>query len=423
VCVGAHAVMIGRSAAFLCLCLILGACGGAKPGASKPGQQAQTVPVQHVAAPPGAGVAWLSSMKGITPDGQVLSVPGQPYPNGSNGARGLRSSDGGLLYVLASGKLKIASAADGRITRRIDLPSDLSTNAGMAAVSPDGKWLGLATAGRASTGLVLIDLERDEVAASGSLADASGGDSARPGIVLLAAPGGRLLLMPGGGQMVLVEPLGRQLILTSRVSDSRLSCGGTPALIRLAPARGTVIGYCPFDGSVWWFDLSKFKVTAQLPVLLGNPFWGSTAFSADGRTLYIYDSWKGGVNVVDLMQHRLLRSSVVGRPQASLRLPFVHDAYAKGPNFSASLSADGRTLFVSGPHGWAGGLYGVDTRTLVVKAHWLDGRTLRSVWAGGDGLAVYALEEPGGNVVHVIDPNAGSVRTVQLDVDSDFTVS
>lgn len=369
-------------------------------------------------------MAWLSSMKGVTPDGQVLSAPGQPYLNGSNGSRGLRSSDGGLLYVLASGKLKIAGAADGRITRRIDLPSDLSTNAGMAAVSPDGKWLGLAAAGRASTGLVLVDLERGEVAASGSLADASGGDSAPAGIALQAAPGGRLLVMPGGGQIVLVEPLGRQLILTARISDSRLSCyGPSPASIRLTPGGGTLIGYCPYDGSVWWFDLSKFKVTAQLPVQLGNPFWGSTAFSADGRTLYIYDSWKGQVNVVDLVQHRLLRSSAIGRPQAGLRLPFVQDAFAKGPNFSASLSADGQTLFVSGPHGWAGGLYGVDTRTLVVKAHWLDGRTLRSVWAGGDGLAVYAVEEPGGKVVHVIDPNAGSVRTVQLDLDSDFAVS
>lgn len=416
--------MIARSAAAVCLCLVLGACGGARPAASRSGQQAQLIPVQHVTAAPGAGVAWLSSMKGITPDGQVLSAPGVPYLNGSNGARGLRSSDGGLLYVLASGKLKIASAADGRITQRIDLPSDLSTNAGLAAVSPDGKWLGLATPGRASTGLVLVDLARGEVAASGSLADASDGDAAPAGIALLAAPGGRLLVTPRGGQMMLVEPLGRQLILTARVADSRLSCGApSPPLIRLTPGGGTLIGYCPLDGSVWWFDLSKFKVTAQLPVQLGNPFWGSAAFSADGRTLYIYDSWKGQVNVVDLLQHRLLRSSAIGRPQASLRLPFVQDAFAKGPNFSASLSADGQTLFVSGPHGWAGGLYGVDTQTLGVKAHWLNGRTLRSVWAGGDGLAVYAVQEPGGNVVHVIDPNAGSVRTVQLDGDSDFTVS
>lgn len=415
--------MIRRSAPAVCLCLILGACGGAKPDASRPGQQAQAVPVQHVAAAPGAGVAWLSSMKGITPDGQVLSAPGRPYLNGSNGSRGLRSSDGGLLYVLASGKLKIAGAAEGRITRRIDLPSDLSTNAGLAAVSPDGKWFGLATAAGLPSGLILIDLERGEAAASGSIADASGGDSAPSGIALQAAPGGRLLVMSGGGQMMLMEALGRQLILTARVSDSRMSCSGAPSLIRLAPVGGTLIGYCPFDGSVWWFDLSKFRVTAQLPVQLGNPFWGSTAFSADGTTLYIYDSWKGRVNVVDLVHHRLLRSSVIGRPQVSLRLPFVHDAYAKGPNFSVSLSADGQTLFVTGAHDWGGGLYGVDTQTLVVKAHWLDGRTIRSVWAGGDGLAVYALEEPSGKVVHVLDPNAGSVRTLQLDVDSDFTVS
>ena len=58
-----------------------------------------------------------------------------------------------------------------------------------------------------------------------------------------------------------------------------------------------------------------------------------------------------------------------------------------------------------------------------MKARWLDGRTLRAVWAGGDGLAVYAVEEPAGNVVDIIDPNTGNVRTLRLDVATDFVLS
>jgi hypothetical protein len=413
--------MIGRRIAIVSVGLVLAACGDGRSSTSPPHPRA--IPVEHVAAAAGAGVAWFAGMRGITPDGQVLNLPGSTYLNGSTGSWGLRSSDGGRLYQLASGKLEIVSAADGGVIRAIDLPSDLSTNAGSASVSPDRRWLGLATPRGTGTRLVLVDLERGELAASGSIADASGGVGGPPGVGLVATPSGQLLVMPPDGQLVLVEPLGRQLNVTARAANSALSCHSTEApLIHLAPDRGTLNGYCPFDGTVWWFDLSRFKVTAQTPVQLGNPFWGSPVFSPDGRRLYIYDSWKGRVNVVDLAQRRLLRSGEVVRPQVSFSLPFVRDAFAKGPNFSASLSADGHTLFVTRPHGTGGGLYGVDTETLAVRARWLDGRTLRAVWAGGDGLAVYAVEGSAGNVVDVIDPNTGNVRTLRLNVATDFVL-
>ncbi len=412
--------MIGRRIAVVAVGLLLAACGGG--GSSTTPHQPHAIPVQHIAAAAGAGVAWFAGMRGITPDGQVLNLPGSPYFNGSIGTRGLRSSDGGRLYVLASGRLEIASAADGAVIRAIDLPSDLGTNAGSASVSPDGRWLGLATPSGTGTRLVLVDLELGELVASGSISGASGGVGGPPGVGLLATARRQLLVMPRDGQLVLLEPLGRQLNLTARAADSVLSCYRTEApLIHLAPDGGTLIGYCPFDGTVWWFDLSRFKVTAQLPVQLGNPFWGSPVFSHEGRRLYIYDSWKGRVNVVDLAQRRLLRSGEVASPQVSWSLPFVQDAFAKGPNFSASLSADELTLFVTGHHGTGGGLYGVDTETLALKARWLDGRTLRAVWAGGDGLAVYAVEDSG-NVVDIIDPSTGNVRTLRLDVATDFVL-
>ena len=412
--------MIGRRIAVVAVGLLLAACDEGRSSTTP--HHPRAIPVQHIAAAAGAGVAWFAGMRGITPDGQVLNLPGSPYFNGSMGTWGLRSSDGGRLYVLASGKLVIASAADGAVIRAIDLPSDLGTNAGSASVSPDGRWLGLATPGGTGTRLVLVDLERGELGASGSISGASGGVGGPPRVGLLVTPSRQLLVMLRDGHLVLAEPLGRQLNLTAWAADSALSCYSTAApLIHLAPDGGTLIGYCPFDGTVWWFDLSRFKVTAQLPVQLGNPFWGSPVFSPDGRRLYIYDSWKGRVNVVDLAQRRLLRSGEVARPQVSLSLPFVQDVFAKGPNLSASLSADEQTLFVTGQHGTGGGFYGVNTETLAVKARWLDGRTLRAVWAGGDGLAVYAVEDPG-NAVDVIDPNTGNVHTLRLDVATDFVV-
>jgi hypothetical protein len=47
---------------------------------------------------------------------------------------------------------------------------------------------------------------------------------------------------------------------------------------------------------------------------------------------------------------------------------------------------------------------------------------LRAVWVCGDGLAVYVVEEPAGNVVDIIDPSTGNVSTLRLDVATDFVL-
>lgn len=47
---------------------------------------------------------------------------------------------------------------------------------------------------------------------------------------------------------------------------------------------------------------------------------------------------------------------------------------------------------------------------------------LRAVWVCGDGLAVYVVEEPAGNVVDIINPNTGNVSTLRLDVATDFVL-
>ena len=60
------------------------------------------------------------------------------------------------------------------------------------------------------------------------------------------------------------------------------------------------------------------------------------------------------MNVGDVPHCKLVRSGSVVHPPVAIRLPFVDDAFAKELSFSASLSADGHTLFVTGPRGGAG---------------------------------------------------------------------
>lgn len=412
--------MTRRWAGIACLCLLLASCG--ERNSAPPPNHVKPVPVQHIGTAPGAGVAWFASMRGVTPDGHVLSMAGSPFLNGSSGSWGLRSPDGGHLFSLSSGKLLVASAADGRTIAAVDLQMGWGTSGIPAAVSPDGQSLALAQSG-GTTRLILVDLRRGEVVASGSIASTAGSSGVASEVALLAAPDGRLFVVPStDGHVVLVEPHGSQLEVVARAADSRLSCySPRPPVIQLAPDQATVIGYCPFDGNVWWFDLSKMRVSAEVGTRIGNPFWGSPAFSSDRRFLYVYDSWDGWVSVVDVARHKLVRSSSVGRLAAAIRLPFVTDAFAKEPNFSASLSADGETLFVTGPHGGAGGVYGIETQSLALRAHWLDGHSISAVWAGGDGLEVYAVDEQG-KVLHIIDPSRGFVRTLQLAVTGDFAV-
>lgn len=56
-----------------------------------------------------------------------------------------------------------------------------------------------------------------------------------------------------------------------------------------------------------------------------------------------------------------------------------------------------------------------------MKAHWLAGRSINAVWAGGDGLTVYAVDQQR-RVLHIIDPSSGSVHTLEFDVTGDFAV-
>ncbi len=96
------------------------------------------------------------------------------------------------------------------------------------------------------------------------------------------------------------------------------------------------------------------------------------------------------------------------------------DAYAKGPNFSAALAADGATLYITGTSR-ATGVYAIDTVSWTVRAHWLDGRKLAELWAAPDGAALYAVEQSA-SVLTVISPTSGAVLSVRLGGQMAFAI-
>ncbi len=420
--------MKGRTLVTACLWGVLMGCSSQPTHVSAPSPTVPAAPVEAVPveAAPGAGVAWLGEagrMRGFTPDGRELSLAGLPLFNSSNEGTGLRSADGRRLYVVSSGKLTVAAAMDGRVERLIDLPPAWRLPAApltAASLSPDGRWLALES-NISATDLLLVDLESGLAAASGSLAIDQRGGTAPPGAGLLALPSGRLLmLLPGTEEAVMGSPRNGRLEIQSRLSDHGLSCA-SPTLLHALPSGSAAMGYCPMDGRVWWLDLDSFRLAGAVQARIGNPFWGAPLFTPDGRLLYVYDSWDGGVSVVDLVGRHLLDTrATVGR-RTALHLPFAEDAYAKGPNFSAALSADGSTLFANGARDSAAGIYALSTRDWSVRTHWFDGRRYNSIWAGGDGRQLYAIRE--GGPLDIIDLRTSSARTASLGVEADFTVA
>jgi hypothetical protein len=420
--------MKGRMLVMACLCGVLLACSSQPTHPSAPSSTVPAAPVEAapVEAALGAGVAWLGEsgrMRGFTPDGRELSLAGLPLFNSSNESTGLRSADGRRLYVVSSGKLTVAAAIDGRVERLIDLPPAWRLAAApltAASLSPDGRWLALES-NISATDLLLIDLESGTAAASGSLAIDQRRGTAPPGAGLLAMPGGRLLLLlPGSQEAVMGAPRNGRLEIQSRLSDRGLSCA-SPTLLHALPGGSAAMGYCPMDGRVWWLDLDSFRLAGAVQARIGNPFWGAPLFTPDGRLLYVYDSWDGGVSVVDLVGRKMLSTRATVGERIAFHLPFAEDAYAKGPNFSAALSADGSTLFATGTQNSAAGIYALSTRDWSVRAHWFDGRRYNSIWAGGDGRQLYAIRE--GGALDIIDLRTTSTRTASLGVEANFTVA
>jgi hypothetical protein len=222
------------------------------------------------------------------------------------------------------------------------------------------------------------------------------------------------------GELTSLGRHGDRLLPEAVSTANEIQCAAPPVQ-RLLQDGSTLLGYCPMNGQVWWFDVGSFRPLADLKVRVGNPFWGAPTFAPDGRTLVVFDSWDGYVSMIDLQARHVVRSArPLPTPAVGFHLPFVTDASAKGPNYSASLAPDGATLFIVGTR-FARGIFAVDTSSMAVKARWLEGQGFDAVWTGGDAEAVYAIGD-NGNVLAVLNPRTGAAKTISMSGVSGFAV-
>ncbi len=354
---------------------------------------------------PGAQVAWLTSGIGITPAGQIVGP--------IDGANAIRSPDGTHLYAIAGNTIAVYSALTGQKERTVvELTAPLAST--QMRISADGRYLCLL---EFSTTYVveLIDVragravDRLEL----GLPPASHG----PGLLMLAPDARELYVLTDFWRQASLTTLsfdGTHLRIMGLVTDGDAghrvpSCdgldpptwlpGGFP--FELMPDGRTIVGYCPSDGRVFWFDLERLTVVAQLRVDLPNPFWLSPVFSPDGTMLYLHEgfSGQGGLQAVDLVQRRIVKSTQhLGEVMSPLRWlveRFVTPAYAGGALRTAAVSPDGGWLYLIAE----GGVHAYHLPELSQKAVWLAAPTVwfagdgpsAAVWVSGDSRAVYVL--------------------------------
>ncbi len=163
--------------------------------------------------------------------------------------------------------------------------------------------------------------------------------------------------------------------------------GGLP--VRILADGQTLVTYCPFDSRISWVDLSRLTVTGQLtPDQAGGL---SVSFSADRTFLYMYDPGKHTLRAVDLAGRNLVKSSTVQADRRQLWdglfAAIIMTAEAKGSSGSTAVSADGRTLYVT----TTAGVSAYDLPHLTLKSRWSIPGGSQAIWATADGGVVYAL--------------------------------
>ena len=130
--------------------------------------------------------------------------------------------------------------------------------------------------------------------------------------------------------------------------------------------------------------------------LWGQPAASQTmATSPDGKLLYIVDSTKGVVSVMDTHTLEILRTE-----HLTLTSP-------DGVRTSAQVSADGRTLFV-GSVGDGSTVDAIDTTTFAIVHSWAMGATVLGLGLSDDGLRLYVGQREG---VTILDASTGTEIT------------
>jgi DNA-binding beta-propeller fold protein YncE len=154
----------------------------------------------------------------------------------------------------------------------------------------------------------------------------------------------------------------------------------------------------PSDASVSFVHVLSLSEGWAHCVGLPRELWNqpasaqAIAVSSDGTRLYIVDSVRGLVSVMDTKTQVILRLK---------RIDLGHSVVAET---SAQLSADGATLFV-GVGGERSDLYAIDTTTFDVRHRWPVSGDLSGLGLSADGLRVYLAL---GDHLAVVDPTTGA---------------
>jgi DNA-binding beta-propeller fold protein YncE len=154
----------------------------------------------------------------------------------------------------------------------------------------------------------------------------------------------------------------------------------------------------PSDASVSFVHVLSLSEGWAHCVGLPRELWNqpasaqAIAVSSDGSRLYIVDSVRGLLSVMDTEMLTILRLETID---------FGHSVVAET---SAKLSADEATLFV-GIGGERSDLYAIDTTTFDVRNRWPVNGDLSGLGLSGDGLRVYLAL---GDHLDVVDPRSGA---------------
>ena len=154
----------------------------------------------------------------------------------------------------------------------------------------------------------------------------------------------------------------------------------------------------PSDASVSFVHVLSLSEGWAHCVGLARELWNqpasaqAMAASSDGTRLYIVDSVRGLVSVMDTETLAILRLETID---------FGHSVVAET---SAKLSADDATLFV-GIGGERSNLYAIDTTTFDVRHRWPVSGDLSGLGLSVDGLRVYLAL---GDHLDVVDPTSGA---------------
>jgi hypothetical protein len=154
----------------------------------------------------------------------------------------------------------------------------------------------------------------------------------------------------------------------------------------------------PSDASVSFVHVLSLSEGWAHCVGLPRELWNqpasaqAMAASSDGTRLYIVDSVRGLVSVMDTETLAILRLETID---------FGHSVVAET---SAKLSADDATLFV-GIGGERSNLYAIDTTTFDVRHRWPVSGDLSGLGLSVDGLRVYLAL---GDHLDVVDPTSGA---------------